>query len=577
MQITLGKMRKRPNSTKRTLSASTTINVVLKDAVTVENPTFILHTDPSGYNYVVWGDKYYYIDCNNVRILANNEWEVPCSMDVLATFRDTIRYGIRGVMSYSSLESDWDVYADDYRFNPTYLSNNSSTYPDLSTGSSKHTNSNIFGLDSSSHHYPKLWDATFSSGSPDYTPHVTAVGSGMYVMVTLAWTHILTNPVAGKRIYLLNEDAYMSILSDPKFDSLLSGNNAKYILSLMWMPIRLSELITHLTDRYNKVTEVCIGNDVFDISSSGNAYIMTANPCTISFNNQMSFPDITGGSDEEYPVFYQNSRWSSMQLITPSGTYNINLDSIYPYSWDGRVLSFSTTFDVLNGVVNVKYTIDNKPNQGFLDSVAPVIYESNICIGLDVLNEVLSEPNSGVIASTTGRVGQAALQSSSIFSAFAGVKEIAAPLAAISPAASGVGAIALASGLVPEANAPVVSNTPSSIITTGTFLSLINSVQLGMITLRLKTYTCNEIETGNTISGRYAIDRYKSFCSLHGYPANKLINTQATPLALNNRLVIYRNATIDVSNTNTIPDGISRDDILYILNILQTSGVWLEQ
>ncbi|MBQ1507222.1 MAG: hypothetical protein IIZ36_02215, partial [Ruminococcus sp.] len=61
--ITLGKMRKRPNSTKRTLSDSTTVNnITLKENTSIYSPTFILHTNPSDYNYVVWGEKYYYIE-----------------------------------------------------------------------------------------------------------------------------------------------------------------------------------------------------------------------------------------------------------------------------------------------------------------------------------------------------------------------------------------------------------------------------------------------------------------------------------------------------------------------------------
>lgn len=81
---------KRKNSTKRPDDASGTAdNVVLKDATSLVNPTFLLARTDSKWNYIKWAGRYYYVD----DIVRNNAKlsEYKCSLDILATFRTAIR------------------------------------------------------------------------------------------------------------------------------------------------------------------------------------------------------------------------------------------------------------------------------------------------------------------------------------------------------------------------------------------------------------------------------------------------------------------------------------------------------
>lgn len=60
---------KRINSTKRP-SGGTTINVALKSPTSVITPTFRLTGFNTAWNYVQWGNRYYFVD--NIVILTND-------------------------------------------------------------------------------------------------------------------------------------------------------------------------------------------------------------------------------------------------------------------------------------------------------------------------------------------------------------------------------------------------------------------------------------------------------------------------------------------------------------------------
>lgn len=97
MKITLYKMYKRQNSTKQpnedTISWEIE-NVQLKDDTSLYHPTFLLSQgliefEYSGYNYLKWYDRYYYID-DRVKPTIAGAWEIHCSLDFLATYKEQI-------------------------------------------------------------------------------------------------------------------------------------------------------------------------------------------------------------------------------------------------------------------------------------------------------------------------------------------------------------------------------------------------------------------------------------------------------------------------------------------------------
>lgn len=87
--IYFGTVAKRKNSTLQP-SLSISYDCILKDATSVDNPTFIIQ-DPSfdiNINMAKWDNRYYFIE--DIISFRNNIWEVSCKLDVLATYKSEI-------------------------------------------------------------------------------------------------------------------------------------------------------------------------------------------------------------------------------------------------------------------------------------------------------------------------------------------------------------------------------------------------------------------------------------------------------------------------------------------------------
>lgn len=88
MQIKIHKnFKKRLNSTKRP-TGGTTVDVVLKEECTVENPIFILNGYDASIDYIEAFGKYYFVDKKN--IIDNTRCEYACIEDYLATGKTDI-------------------------------------------------------------------------------------------------------------------------------------------------------------------------------------------------------------------------------------------------------------------------------------------------------------------------------------------------------------------------------------------------------------------------------------------------------------------------------------------------------
>lgn len=79
---------KRRNSTKRPSGAGTPHNVRLKEATSIEKPTFVFQGNDFSINYVRAFDHYYFVD--DIKSVRQDIIEVSCSMDVGATFKSEI-------------------------------------------------------------------------------------------------------------------------------------------------------------------------------------------------------------------------------------------------------------------------------------------------------------------------------------------------------------------------------------------------------------------------------------------------------------------------------------------------------
>lgn len=79
---------KRKNSTKQPAIAGTDVTCTLKEATSIENPTFVLSSNDFTINYVQAFGHYYYV--NDIKSVRNGVIEINCTQDVLATYKTAI-------------------------------------------------------------------------------------------------------------------------------------------------------------------------------------------------------------------------------------------------------------------------------------------------------------------------------------------------------------------------------------------------------------------------------------------------------------------------------------------------------
>lgn len=100
--IYAGNVSKRKNSTLQpTLTAS--FDVLLKTPTSLHTPTFTINASSFDYNYLKWGNRYYFV--TDVVSRNNNLWDVSAVVDVLATYKAEILASTQFV-SYSSVQGN---------------------------------------------------------------------------------------------------------------------------------------------------------------------------------------------------------------------------------------------------------------------------------------------------------------------------------------------------------------------------------------------------------------------------------------------------------------------------------------
>lgn len=105
MSVTVyfGQISKRRNSTLQGTIANT-FTCTLKDMTSIDRPTFLLSAASFDYNVAKWDSRYYFID--NIVSVRNNQWEVSCVLDVLATYKSYITASTQFVCYSASATGD---------------------------------------------------------------------------------------------------------------------------------------------------------------------------------------------------------------------------------------------------------------------------------------------------------------------------------------------------------------------------------------------------------------------------------------------------------------------------------------
>lgn len=96
---------KRHNSTLQpSTTGQTPVDVVLKTPTSEDAPSFLLSWSGAfSHNYLIWGSGYYWID--NVTWVRNDQVEISCSLDVLATYKSYIT-GSSQYVAYSAVSGN---------------------------------------------------------------------------------------------------------------------------------------------------------------------------------------------------------------------------------------------------------------------------------------------------------------------------------------------------------------------------------------------------------------------------------------------------------------------------------------
>ena len=100
--IYAGNVSKRKNSTLQP-SLGASFDVLLKTPTSLHTPTFTINAGSFDYNYLKWGNRYYFV--TDVVSRNNNLWEVSAVVDVLATYKAEILASTQFV-SYSSVQGN---------------------------------------------------------------------------------------------------------------------------------------------------------------------------------------------------------------------------------------------------------------------------------------------------------------------------------------------------------------------------------------------------------------------------------------------------------------------------------------
>lgn len=100
--LNFGNIAKRRNSTYVPTAAqmANELSVVLKDGCSDTAPVFLISAAAFPYNYVQWGNRYYFI--TDIEYTRNNLFTVSCTIDALATFKAAILASTQFV-AYSSV------------------------------------------------------------------------------------------------------------------------------------------------------------------------------------------------------------------------------------------------------------------------------------------------------------------------------------------------------------------------------------------------------------------------------------------------------------------------------------------
>ena len=106
MQAIFYSFSKRKNSTAIPSEEGTEIEIKLKNGCSFLSPIFLLQSDSFVYNYCKFNERFYWV--NDVVSIRDNLFEVHCSVDVLGTWKESIK-ATKAMVEYSASDNDQNI------------------------------------------------------------------------------------------------------------------------------------------------------------------------------------------------------------------------------------------------------------------------------------------------------------------------------------------------------------------------------------------------------------------------------------------------------------------------------------
>lgn len=559
--LTFGKIDKKPNSTKRTMTDTMEVSACLKENVDIKAPVFKVNFDPSSYNYVAWGDRYYYID--NTVYSKRNLFEVHCSLDLLATYRDILP-GSPCCLKYSTLDFNYRI--DDMRFTPQVIQN---TVNGLYTNTDPEYSS--VDLDSLS-----MFDFTDGAFIISCISNGTIGGSG-------AGMHTWVLSLAEYNTFMKN---LYSFWTGGPFQSV--SERVEAIKSCIWVPFKRSSL-----------RGVCAQADLEIAGQTlvSNTYYYSS-PQPLFFNEAtLHAPQF---DSTKAPLFMRGSRWNNYQLITPGGVTPIDADMLLATTditvhididgKDGTAnfkfflkpptstktfannLLYETT---INYAVDLYYTFarmrdfkdDVKTAIGMGASIAAGAFTGGMSLGAGAAVAKVTEASNNLVdlqeagsGATTGDIKDAkqALRTAQTNAANANQK---ASLGKVGTAGLAVATKMLHSPSMPNIN-----------ITRSNNLASVYGTNAQKIIISRKQYVCPELNSNTSDTSDTALAKYRRYCLKFGFPVSGEL-TEFPSITANPQF--YSVECIQLS-TGSIVGNLDADEVIALENICK-HGIWMEQ
>lgn len=343
MQIQVGFIKKRVNSTKRTMEVLFTTDAILKEPTSAQSPVLLLKIPENmlrqpNYLYISVFASHYWID--SITYTTNDLYELHCHRDALATFSHLINH-TKALVKYGD-EDHWSKYLDDPRLSPDV------TY-------SKQTINHAFSIND-------MHDKRLGTVALTVITYVNLTESGIMTYLLLPDQYV--EAMRGlNTVYDEVGDIFsgggnpLDILCsiESTLISKLGGSDdaTNFILSATWLPFDINRLKDALIDSGQTVyvyEEGFINLCGIQPSITGNCYGMLTrlgglvhNKLYDVLHKTTAMPKHPAGNDLP---FLNSRKYLDAMLITPSGSTEINATNL---CMTADLLTYDWCVSYLNG------------------------------------------------------------------------------------------------------------------------------------------------------------------------------------------------------------------------------------